>query len=856
MSAPPIGITSRTPSTHASAVRSQKDAAPVGSSTSHAPRPRQSATSSRLIACRPFPRAARGLSPCARGFLLPRLSGNGGAVDRASARETGRFRRLNRLLDLPERAPRFTLLAFAVPTVVLAIFAAQFRVDSAPDQLLPRNDPDRSFYDGVQATFGSEEIGVVALFADDVFRPETLERIAALDEEISRIEGVHDVTSLATLETIELGDAGLTRRRILPPPPHSREQAEALRREAIEHPIGRRTVVAADGRATALLIEFEVMDDREFLRRGIDRQVREAVARHPGPEEVAITGFPTIKVNAAGLLLDDLLLFVPLGVVVIVLVLAWTFRTWLGILLPLSTVILGLVWTTGLVAWSGGAYTLGTVIVPPLLLCVGIAYSIHILSRFYLELAAEARPADAVVKALARVRAPVILAGITTLAGFASFLQSPIPSIHDVGSYGGFGILVILTCALAVIPAGLTLMTRVSVRPSAPWRDDWAARAVRRTGPFAIAHRRSILFVSALVTAASLWGISHVRVETDYIRFFSPSHPVRAENSRVSDALAGTQVIVLVADGDGAESATRLPVIDALRDLQAFADREPMVDRTVSLLDHFYMLRRAIEPELAAEPIENQQKLDQLFLLLNPEEIDATVNPDHSRLSLTAYTRLSSSHEVREFVRRAEDFARARFPPGVRVHATSTVVLLNRSADTVASGQTKALYQVFLVLLVLMVLVFRSIRLALLSLVPNVLPVLVLFGMMGAFGVDLNISTSLIGCIAIGIAIDDTIHYLSTFTDRLHEGADRTTALLDTVDQVGRPIVITSVALAAGFLVVCLSNFRPIRQFGALASISMVIALLADLFLLPALLLTFRHAADRHDASRPDASRG
>jgi hypothetical protein len=169
---------------------------------------------------------------------------------------------------------------------------------------------------------------------------------------------------------------------------------------------------------------------------------------------------------------------------------------------------------------------------------------------------------------------------------------------------------------------------------------------------------------------------------------------------------------------------------------------------------------------------------------------------------------------------------------------TGSVVLLNRSADTLARAQVTGLVQVLVVLLILMSMLFLSLRAGILSLVPNVFPIVVLFGLMGLTGITLNISTAMIAVIAIGIAVDDTIHYLTAFNSEVRQSGDQRRAIIHVAHSVGRPIVFTSVALFLGFLIVCLSNFKPIQHFGLLAATTMVVALFSDLILLPALVMT------------------
>jgi predicted RND superfamily exporter protein len=209
------------------------------------------------------------------------------------------------------RAPRLTLLIVAIVTMVFAFFAHGFRVDSAVDQLLPRDDPDRQYYNGVRDDFGSEEISVVALFADDVFDPEVLADVTKLTHRLARIDGVREVDSLSNLEAIEMADDGLGKRQLLPSLPMSQEQRETFRRKATGHRVARKTIVSPDSHATGIVLRFDSMTDEEFLRRGIESEIRGIAQEGSSDADVAITGLPRIKVHAARSMLQDLTLFVP-----------------------------------------------------------------------------------------------------------------------------------------------------------------------------------------------------------------------------------------------------------------------------------------------------------------------------------------------------------------------------------------------------------------------------------------------------------------------------------------------------------------------------------------------------------------
>jgi len=756
--------------------------------------------------------------------------------------------------SVPQCYPRATLLIVGVVTLLLTGFAARFAVDSAVDQLLPEHDPDRAYYEIARTVFGSEEIAVVALFADDVFAAATLARIDRLTRQLAALPGVRDVTSLTNLQRVTLGDDGLGREPLMPPLPLDGAQIDAFRARALADRLGRGAVVSADGRSTGVWVRFQPMTDEEFIARDLEASLRQVVAANPGDEAVAITGLPTIKVQAARHMIEDLALFVPLALLLVIGVLVWAFRTWRGLLLPLASVVIGLTWTIGIMVLAGDAFTMGSLVLPPLIMSSGVAYAIHVVSRYYIEVRPGRSHAEAVTIAMRHVRLPVFMAALTTLIGFATFVISPIPSIRDFGFYAALGIAVVFVACVVVIPAALTLLPPPTAVPARLEEGGWFADFVAACGALSMRHRWFFLPLFVALLAIGAVGMTRLRIETDYLRFFSPTHPVRIDNQRVSDSLAGTQVVTVITDAPGPEGVTNSDALEAISALQRFIDRQPGVDRTLSLIDQLDSVRSAVSPQRVQAPLTDQAEIAGLLNLLAPRDVRHEINAEHSRAQMTVHTSLSSSQEVGDFVARVEAEGAARMPAGVGVHATGTVVLLNRSADALAWSQVWGDAQVMVILLLLMVLLLRSLRLGVLSMVPNVLPIVMLFGFMGYAGIDLNICTSTIASISIGIAVDDTIHYMLGFYDELRAGKTREDAVLATLRGVGRPILITSVALSAAFWIVCLSNFQPVRHFGLLAGCTMVVGVFTDLLLLPALLVTLP-LGDRAAAARQHIDR-
>lgn len=745
---------------------------------------------------------------------------------------------VSRLLELPIERPRSTIAVILVLTLLLGGFGSQIRVDSSVENLLPVGNPDRVYYEGVKRDFGSEEANAIGVFADDVFAPQTLARVDAVTRAVSKIDGVREVISLTNMKGVENGDFGLRIGRLLRSLPKTQAESDAYREKVFASPLYVGNIVAEDSKSTGILVLFDLLSDEEFLKRDIEGQIRRKTAEAAGDLDYAITGIQSLKVRGARMMEQDLARFLPLSFVLVVLVLALSFRTVRGVFLPLCAVSIGVVWTIGVMVLTGSDINMGTLVLPPLLMAIGIAYAIHIVSRYYQGVETEKSKRAMVEAAMDHSRLPVSIASLTTLIGFAALILNPIGAIRDFGRYAVFGIAAIFLMSMFFLPAALMLSPRpergtFGIQPGGAF-----SGLLERLGIFAIRNRGFVLALAAVMAAVAMLGATRISVETDYLSFFSPDSPMLAENRRVAAALGGTQPIYVTVDGDGAGSIGTVPALTAIRDLQQFMAEQPGVDSSFSIADYLSVVHKALNPGSRHPLPATDGDLQQILVFLNMDDVAPLVKRNFGRANILVRTSLSGSSEVKALVEAVEEYARTRFRRGIEVHATGSMVLLNRSADTLARAQVTGLLQVLFVLLVLMSLLFLSLRAGLLSLIPNIFPIVILFGLMGWSGISLNISTSMIAVIAIGIAIDDTIHYLTAFNSEVRRTGDQRDAIVHVGRSVGRPIVFTSVALCLGFLIVCLSNFRPIQHFGFLAGSTMIVALFTDLVLLPALVMT------------------
>jgi len=764
------------------------------------------------------------------------------------------------------RWPAATLLVVALLTAFFGWHARSIRLDAAVETLLNEGDDEKAYYDEVRALFGSDEIGVVAVLADDVYRPEVLQKVQTLTEAIAKVDGVAEVVSL-TSAVDPVADV------LDPPPlveelPRTPEESAALRAKLAERPIYLKNLVAPDGRAAGINVFFEEMSADEFERRGVDDAVAALAEQANGPERVVYTGLPHFKQHSAHAMRSDLRRFVPLALGIVVVILALCFRSFRGVLLPTLTILVTLIWTLGLMVLMGTPLSLGTLALPPLLLVLASAYCLHVVADYYEQAEQGGTPREVVLRLLQAIGTPIVITAITTVIGFLSLVTNQIVSIRQLGIYSAVGVAIAILLSLVVVPSVLALL------PLPKRRHDRASAALARrlaaVASFAVERRRALIGATAALSVLCATQIPHIQVDTNLHSFFRAGDPIREATDLINQRLVGSMAFYVAIDADQPGTMKKLDTLERIKALQREIDRLPGVDKTISFVDYAEMLdggsqapAGADEGDLVVDEAgnlvpaggaggaeagetktfwENPAQLEPVLQLVasSPRSFQRVIDKDFSRTHVLVRTTLARSSEVTALVRQIEETAARVFPPELRARPTGNLILMTRTASDLVSGQISSLAFATTVIFAVMALMFLSARVGLIAMIPNFVPVIVFFGLMGISGAPLNLGTSIIASIVLGIVVDDTIHLMSRLSSEIRATADQHQAMLRTFSSVGKPALYNSALLFFGFASLASSTFVPLQQFGVLSAITILVAILTELALFPALLATTR----------------
>ncbi len=755
------------------------------------------------------------------------------------------------------RHPVVILVANLAVTIGLGFFALRIRVESSLSSVLPAGDPSIAYYQKVRETFGSDDVAVVGIRCDDLFATSTLEKIARVTDAIAKLKGVLSVASITNAP--DPAEDVINQPRLLPRIPPSGEEMETLKRKLKTIPLYGKNLVADDFKGAAINIFFKNLTDVEYSDLGLDRRIREIADREAGPERFYFTGAAHLTQAALDLMRRDLFVFTPIALLLVLVSFWLSFWSVRGVVLPTVSVLMALAWTLGVMVLAGKAITIGTFVLPALLLVVGSSYGIHVVSRYYEQVDAGAPREEMVVRAFERVWIPLLISALTTLVGFGSLMANRITAIWDLGLFAVVGIVFLTWTSLTFIPAALQLLPTEKRTRRSGTISPRLSRGLTRLGKWDFVARQPILAASIATGLLSAIGALSIQVDSNFLYYFKPSSQVRSDNEVINREIVGSNPFYLVIESAEAGAFRRWEVLKQVKELQTFLLTLPGITSSLSFVDYLELFEAGLnsesgEGEVALDEAgnvlppgekprpfwEEPKNLGPVLQLVatNPSAFKGVVTSDYRSGTVLVRTQLDGSREIEATLGKIRDYVTMQFPPKLQVTATGNLVLLTGTASDIVAGQIQSLSIALGVIFVVMSLMFLSLKVGALAILPNALPILIFFGLMGWSDVYLNLGTSLIAAIALGIAVDSTVHYMARLNTELKGAADQVSALIATLRVVGIPILYATVALFLGFLTFSFSSFVPIQQFGILTGITMATALGANLVLLPALLAT------------------
>ncbi|MCB0846440.1 MAG: MMPL family transporter [Bacteroidetes bacterium] len=744
----------------------------------------------------------------------------------------------------PERYSLIALIAVALLTVFFAWGIRGITFDHNLEKFFPHNDPETLFFEQFRKDFENDNdfilIGLVN--QSGIFDQEFLtsvDSLSSLLKDIPEIEEVFSPTNAKEYVRFSL-DAQLTEIPFL-----HLNQPEFYSQDSIsifESPHLVDFLFSRDRKSVLIYVKHQPNLEENGCR-NLCNQVDTLVYSF-GFDEIHLAGKCYGQTFFVDLLHRELIIFIFSSVLLIILILWLFYRSVWGVLLPVSVVALATVWTVGTMSWLHIPLDMISNIIPTILMIIGVSDVIHLFTHYLNQKNQQKDKISALQTAIREVGYATLITSLTTAIGFLSLATSSFSSLVEMGLFSSLGLVYAFLLTYSIVPAMIILVPSVSkTLQTNPhnWRDklDFLFRQIKK-------HQKTVGIISLGILITGIWGITHMRVNSYMLADLKDNHPLKKDFAFFAQHFGGTRPFDLTVE----VTADSLSLFS------------PEILRQIEKIDHFLLeefgVKNLISPSIIIKQAnqiyhggqEKYYRLPQSSGL--NRRLERQIEKQLTEINLDRY--LTQNHQKGRISGKNPDWGTSiaiqkekelwafiqtnNLDKELKFHMTGTAYLMDLNNIYIVQNVITGLIIATLIIGILFGAWFKSFKMVFITLIPNLLPLLFVAGFMGMTGIDLRISTAIIFIISFGIAVDDSIHFLSRFKHELiyHpvEIAVRNAYLT-----TGKAITITSVILAMGFLTLCLSDFLGTFYIGLLIAITLLIALVADLALLPVLLERF-----------------
>ena len=759
---------------------------------------------------------------------------------------------------------KFRWAAFGLLVVVAGAVSPGLETAMVPDNALTvwflETDPKLKEYYAFQDDFGNDEVILLEVQRPDgIFTKEALEQIKTLSERLKSIQGVDRVSSLVTLDDSFLIDGALTFERAVPEEiPTDPEQLKSIEERLVNNMLFTGRLISPDGKRAMLWVQMGEVSEIDVRRDAIVAQVRNVADEILGDTPHPMGG---IGVIYSGLNVEtqaDAGTFVPLSYLLLFIALWWVFRSMRLVLAALGVVTLSSVVCLGIYGLLGNQINTVTVVLPNLIIVIGLADAVHFPAAFARELrdASGRSRFDIVKDSIGQVFVPCLFTTVTTMVGFLALATSPMDVIRKLGIYGALGIGVALIASVVFMAVVFFYMPD-SVRES---RQPWIMNFLNKLSALLVNNTRLVGALALFVSLVSLYGASLVVSDTDSIGYLPDTSRV-VQDHRALEAGWGLytpfEFVVTPSDGYKANSPE---ILNGIEDFVKKAEELEAVRSGFSLTKIYRRMSEVLgaTPEMLTQPMSSGMAA-QLGMVLDfqryewdtnePEYHDNILAPfrnqDASLGRVTLIVPQMTASGFASVYADLEPIAKESFGEYASLEPAGYMPLYITIIDYVLQSQITSFYLALFLIFLLMLVWLRSWRLAFVSLVPNVFPVVVMMGVMGFLGIHLDLGTATVAAIVLGVAIDDTVHFLHYWREAESQKMSWEECLKYTFERAGEPATVTTVLLMVGFPVLMLAGVSSVVYFGLLTTIAALAAIFADVIILPLILKLARPAWDK-----------
>lgn len=744
------------------------------------------------------------------------------------------------------------LIAIILLTAFMGYQAVHVHLSYEMAQMLPASDTTSRAYDKFKATFGQDgTVLFIGIKDEKLFTLNEFNDWLQLTESLRKVDGVQEVLSIGKLYTLEKNDS--TRKFDFKPlisaAPDTQAELDSIRKLIYDLPFYDGLIINKETNATLMMLTLDKKKlnnkSRITLVSDIENQVEVFSQKHD--ITVHYSGMPYIRTKTMKMVKDELLLFMILSMLVASLVLFLFFRSFKAVLFPMLIVLISVVWSMGTVVLLGYEITILTGIIPPLLIIIGVENCIFLLNKYHHEFREHGNKVKALSRVVVRTGNATFLTNLTTATGFAAFIITGNKLLVEFGIVAAINIMVVFVLSIFLIPILYSYLAPPEVRHLKHLDNKYTKRIIEIVVNLVENHRKAIYITTLVAIAVAVIGVSRLKTTGNVVDDIPKGHPMYVDLLFFEKEFKGILPFEISIDTRKPRGVMQMSTIQKISDLQDSLALYPEFSKPLSVAELVKYSKQAFyngDPEMYSIP-NNQERNFILQYLPSLKSSRKTILNSFVDTSLSK-TRISvqmANIGTRE-IQRIKDDLKPKIdsifnPEKYDVEMTGTSIVFLKGTDFLVHNLITSLILAVIAIGILLGMLFTSFKMVAVSLVPNLLPQLMTAALMGFLAISIKPSTILIFSIALGISVDNAIHFLSRYRLALkHNNWDIRSSVFSALRETGFSMVYSSIVLFLGFSIFILSSFGGTQSMGFLVSFTLLVALFSNLLLLPSLLLT------------------
>lgn len=737
--------------------------------------------------------------------------------------------------NLALKHSKMIILIVIILTLVLGYFATQIQIKAGIEDMFPKENETVDRFYRVNDLFGGMNFAIIMLEDENILDKPTLKKIENLTADLEKLAGVEEVVSLTNVKEIRGNPLGIEVGKLIAEFPEDEKTLEKLQNKLINSKQYLGSIISEDFTSTIIQVKFiKKLGNAEKTI----TELKNLALPYSSPEKMYFSGNP-VAVNDANIAMkNDIKKLIPFVIAIVTIILFLSFKSISGVLLPLGTVLISIIWTLGGLALTGRALSMISVALPVLLVSIGSAYAIHVVARYYEELAAGEQVTTALRNATTKVGIAVLIAGTTTMAGFGALVFSGLLIIKEFALSTAFGVGVALLISIFFIPAVYLHLPKPGKKQLN--RDSKNRLNILFSKVFSIVSNQGIVIitlVTVLIVICSI-AIPGLHPETGYLNYFNNHSETKIAADLVDQRFGGSATLDIVINGD----IKNPQLLAKMRDFQDEAEKIPGLNHPISMVTLLEAENKALngdDPAMEVIPT-NRQQIAQYLLLLTMSDQDATKNYltfDEQTTRIQFLMENMPSKQMQGIIQEVESLIAKHFGDTYPVELTGMPVLTAEISNIIIQSQIQSIIASIVLAFFITSILLKSAKRGLFCSLTIALTVLVNFGVMGWLKIPLDIATTMIASVAVGIGIDYSIHIYTRYLEERAEKSNQIQALKTAIDNVGRANLYNALAVISGFCVLLFSSFPPLVNFGGLTAITMIVSFISAIFLLPTFIL-------------------